>query len=98
MTTMFWKGKQQSTSVIVMDLWEQYIGAWDSQRDYLQTCLMLQESIRRTMRAEYDSYLRGKATEGRVKETKGHAVLLGKIVKEERQFRESLETGLGGAL
>ena len=81
METMSWEGKQQSQFVIVADLWQEYIGSRDSQPDdYLQRLHMLQESIRRTMRAEHASYLAGVATAGRVAQTKGHAVLLGKII------------------
>jgi hypothetical protein len=81
METMSWNGKQESQFVIVADLWESYVGSRDSQpNDYLQRLHMLQESIRRTMRSEHESYLNGKATSGRVAETQGHAVLLGKII------------------
>jgi hypothetical protein len=81
METVSWKGRQESQFVVVGQLWEEYIGSRDSQPDdYLQRMHMLQESIRRTMRAEHESYLHGKATASRVSETKGHAILLGKII------------------
>jgi len=81
METMSWQDKQESQFVIVADLWESYIGSRNTQPDnYLQRLHMLQESIRRTMRAEHESYLNGKATAGRVAETKGHAIIVGKII------------------
>lgn len=77
-------GKDQSEFDVIAQLWEEYIGpreiSWSSNKPYMQRMLMLQDSIRRCMRAEYESYLNGKATEGRVAQTKGHAVLLGKIL------------------
>ncbi len=86
MKTISWQGKQESQFTVVADLWQFYIGSQDSQpENYLQRLHMLQESIRRCMRAEHESYLRGKATAGRVAETKGHAVLLGKIIAAEQR-------------
>lgn len=79
--TMSWGGKQESRFVIVADLWEQYIGSrTEKPENYLQQLHMLQESVRKAMRATHESYLNGKATAGLVSETKGHAVLLGKII------------------
>jgi len=88
MDTISFEGQEQSVSQVAWKLWEQYIGACNSylmphgeeRGNYLQRLHMLQESIRRCMRAEHESYLVGKATAGRVAETKGHAVLLGKII------------------
>ncbi len=90
METISFEGQEQSTHTVAHKLWEQYIGECNSYLmphgeeagDYLQRLHMLQESIRRCMRAEHESYLRGKATAGRVAETKGHAVLLGKIIAQ----------------
>jgi hypothetical protein len=81
METYAWKGSQQSYTVVVNDMWHEYRSATVPQEiDYMQRLDMLQESIRRCMRAEYESYLNGRATAARVAETRGHAVLLGKII------------------
>jgi len=95
METISYKGKQESQFVIVAALWESYIGSRDSQpENYLQRMHMLQESIRRGMRAAQESYLNGKATAGLVAETKGHAVMLGKIIANWQRWlteREAIE-------
>ena len=92
MNTFTWNGETQSETVIVRELWEIYICSWPMKPDdthynttYLQKMLMLQESIRRAMRESYDSYLHGKATHGVVSETRGHASLMGKIIKAYRR-------------
>lgn len=87
-TIMSFNGEQQSISNIAWKLYEEYIGACNSHLtphgesagDYLQRLHMLQESIRRTMREEYTGYLAGRVTAERVSVTKGHAVLLGRII------------------
>jgi hypothetical protein len=87
MLTHTWHGKEQSDTIILRDLWEMYKGAWPMTCDdkffetpFLQMAEMLQEIIRRDMRATHESYLHGKATADCVSEIRGHAVLLGKII------------------
>lgn len=79
--TYFWKGKDESQFVIVQQLWEEHKGEWRGHpEDWLQTCEMLREYIRKIMRAEHEMYLAGRCTRGRVAETQGQAILLGKII------------------
>ena len=85
------EGKQQSEATIVRILWEKYISDWSIlndakfEGDWLQRLEILRESVRRTMRAEHAAYLRGAATRGRVSETKGHAILIGKMIAANQQ-------------
>lgn len=91
METISWHGKQVSQYTVVGDLWQQYIGGNREPQtgDYLQRLHMLQESIRKTMRQEHESYLNGKATAGRIAESKGHAVLVGKIIANWERWLEA---------
>lgn len=80
---VYFEGRSQSIFTVVGSLWGQYIGEKTGKPEhFLQQLHMLQESIRRCMRSEHDSYLNGRCTAGRVSETKGHASLLGKIIKQ----------------
>ena len=85
-----WNGTDQSEFCIVIDLWKRYIGTPDSSIPYTQKLDMLQESIRRCMRSEYELYLIGKVSAGLVSETKGHAVLICKIKAHEARRQESV--------
>jgi hypothetical protein len=90
MESIMWHGTQESQFTVVADLWQEYIGERDSQpSDYLQRMHMLQEYIRKCMRHEHASYLAGGATAGRVSETKGHAILLGKIIANWERWLEA---------
>jgi hypothetical protein len=91
METISWNGKQVSQFTVIGDLWQQYIGGDREVQsgNYLQRLHMLQESIRKAMRQEHESYLNGKAMAGRVAETKGHAVLVGKIIANWQRWLEA---------
>ena len=89
METISWREKQESPTVVFQELWEMYKGSWPMTQEhenwdtpYLQRMEMLQEIIRREMRATHDRYLAGKATQGCVSEIRGHAILLGKMIAE----------------
>lgn len=77
--TWMFRGSEQTGASIIGQLWSEYIGARRPGMKFSQQIDVLQESVRKCMRDEQDSYLRGAATAERVKETQGHAVLIGKI-------------------
>lgn len=78
--TYYRDGVERDWSTVFADLWAQYIGAsMPVAVPLAERMERLQESIRQCLRMETESFLDGRATAGRVAETKGHAVLLGKI-------------------
>jgi hypothetical protein len=85
--TFYFRGSDQSEFAIVAELWREYIGQRNPSAPYTQELVTLQESIRRCMRQEQDSYSRGTCSAARIATTKGHAVLIGKIRAEQRLKR-----------
>lgn len=83
MTTFTFRDKPGWSIFSIFDvLWKEYQGERKSDLPFSQQLDMLQEIIRKTMREEHESYLAGRCTAGRVRETQGHAVLVGKLKAE----------------
>ena len=73
-------GVELDWSAVFAELWAEYIGAqMPAAVSFTERMERLQNAIRDTLRMETTSYHEGRATAGRVTETKGHAILLGKV-------------------
>lgn len=79
--TVTWNGKPNtSISTVLYDLWHEYISANVPSPFGLEQYQQLRASIRRTLQAEK---VGRNVTKGRISQTKGHAITLGKIFKAE---------------